>query len=114
MNVRKFVTPEILFGVKSRQYVGAMAKKFGAARVLLVTDPGLIKAGWTGEVLQLLQQAAVECHVYSQVTPNPRVEEIMAGAETFKEKNCDIIVTVGGGSVTDCAKGIGIIASNGG
>jgi alcohol dehydrogenase len=110
--LRKFVAPEIVFGAGARQLACRYAKNFGAERVLLVTDPGVIAAGWAGEVERALEAAGVAHSVYSGVTPNPRAEEIMAGAEHYRQRGCDVIVAIGGGSVIDCAKGIGIASSN--
>src|SRR5208337_1154331 len=51
-------------------------------------------------------------HLFSAVTPNPKAEEVMAGAEEYEREHCDTIVVIGGGSPIDCAKGIGIVSSN--
>ncbi len=113
-NLRKFVAPEFIFGEGSLDLVGRYAKNFGAEKVLVVTDPGVVVAGWSGRVVDNLQTSGVECLVYSQVSANPRAEEVMAGAELFLSQGCDLLVAVGGGSPIDCAKGIGIVSSNGG
>lgn len=110
--LRKFVAPEVVFGPRARQLAGQYARNLGAEHVLLVTDPGVIGAGWAGEVEASLEQADVGYSVFSGVSPNPRAEEIMAGAEQYRLRACDVIVAVGGGSVIDCAKGIGIVSSN--
>ena len=110
--LRKFVTPEVIFGVGARGLAGRCCKNLGARRAFLVTDPGVIAAGWADEVAHSLREAGVEFSVYSGVTPNPRAEEVMRGAELYSGKACDIIVAVGGGSAIDCAKGIGIVTSN--
>jgi alcohol dehydrogenase class IV len=111
--LRKFVAPEIVFGVGARQLAGRYARNLGAERVLLVTDPGVTAAGWAAEVERSLAEAGVARGVFAGVSPNPRAEEIMAGAEVYREQGCDVIVAVGGGSVVDAAKGIGLASSNG-
>ena len=110
--LRKFVAPEFLFGVGALDTVGRYVRNLGARKVLVVTDPGVIAAGWTGKVLASLEEQKILHAVFSRVTPNPRAEEVMEGAEFYKQEACDIIVSVGGGSPTDCAKGIGIVSSN--
>jgi alcohol dehydrogenase len=112
--LRKFVIPEFVFGLGARQLAGRYARNFGASRVLVVTDSGIIAAGWAREVTAGLEAAGVSCHIFSELTPNPKAEEVMAGAEVYARQGCDTIVAVGGGSPIDCAKGIGILSANGG
>jgi alcohol dehydrogenase len=111
--LRKFVSPEIIFGAGSRHSVGNYAKTFGARKVLVVSDPGVIAAGWVADVEASLQAQGLEYFIYSNVSPNPRVEEVMLGAELYREHHCDVIVAVGGGSPMDCGKGIGIAVAHG-
>ncbi len=110
--LRKFVAPEFLFGVGALGSVGHYARNLGARKALVVTDPGVIAAGWSGKVLASLEEQKISYAVFSRVSPNPRAEEVMEGAAFYKQEACDIIVSVGGGSPTDCAKGIGIVSSN--
>jgi len=112
LELRKFVAPEFLFGVGALETVGRYVKNLGARKVLVVTDPGVIAAGWTGKVLASLDEKKIPYAVFSRITPNPRAEEVMEGADFYKQEACDIIVSVGGGSPTDCAKGIGIVSTN--
>jgi alcohol dehydrogenase class IV len=111
---RKFVSPEIVFGNGSRKLIGRYAQQFQATRVLVVSDEGVINAGWTKDVADSLVNAGLEYELFTHISPNPRSEEVMEGAEIFRSKKCDLIVSVGGGSPMDCAKGIGIVGSNGG
>ncbi|HWP96538.1 MAG TPA: alcohol dehydrogenase-like regulatory protein ErcA [Syntrophomonadaceae bacterium] len=110
--LRKFVTPELVFGAGARHLAGRYAKNLGARKVLLVSDPGVILAGWAAEVASSLESAGIPFTNFSQVSPNPRAEEVMMGAEVYLSENCNVIVAVGGGSPMDCAKGIGIVSSN--
>ncbi|WP_172151317.1 MULTISPECIES: alcohol dehydrogenase-like regulatory protein ErcA [Pseudomonas] len=110
---RKFVSPEIVFGAGCRHSVGNYASNFGARKVLLVSDPGVQAAGWVADVqASLLRQGISHC-LYTQVSPNPRSEEVMLGAELYRSQGCNVIVAVGGGSPMDCAKGIGIVVAHG-
>ncbi|UQG61340.1 iron-containing alcohol dehydrogenase [Marinobacter sp. M3C] len=111
--LRKFVSPEIVFGAGSRKSVANFASNFGAKHVFLVSDPGVAAAGWVGEIVTLLTDAGIRTTVYTGVSANPRVDEVMAGAELYKSSECDVIVAIGGGSPMDCAKGIGIVVSDG-
>jgi len=111
--LRKFVSPEIVFGAGSRKSVANFASNFGAKHVFLVSDPGVAAAGWVAEIVTLLTDAGIRTTVYTGVSANPRVDEVMAGAELYKSSECDVIVAIGGGSPMDCAKGIGIVVSDG-
>jgi len=111
--MRKFVAPEFIFGVGARKRVGYYARNMMARRVFLVSDPGVIAAGWMQDVRDALTEAGVESFLFKDVTPNPKDHEVMAGAVQFARERCDVIVAVGGGSAIDCAKAIGIVHANG-
>jgi alcohol dehydrogenase class IV len=112
LQLRKFVSPELLFGAGSLELAGRYAKNFGATRVLVVTGKHLLQIGWPRKVMASLEGEGLEYSVFSDVTPNPRAEEVMRGAEYYEKEGCNVIVAVGGGSPTDCAKGIGIVSAN--
>jgi alcohol dehydrogenase len=113
MELRKFVTPEIVHGAGARHLAGRYARNIGATRVLVVSDPGVVASGWTAEVMGSLEAEGIASRTYTAVTPNPRTGEVAAGVEAALEVGCDAIVAVGGGSPMDCAKGIGIELANG-
>lgn len=110
--LRKFVAPEFVFGVGSRLLAGRYAKNMGGRKVLVVSDPGVVAAGWTRDVTNSLEEAGLPYALFTAVTPNPKVEEIMAGVAVYESEQCNMLVAVGGGSPIDCAKGIGIVSSN--
>jgi len=110
--LRKFVAPEYIFGVGARSLAGRYAKNLGGHKALVVSDPGVVEAGWTQDVIDSLEEAGLSHVLYTGVSPNPKVQEIMAGAAVYQERNCNVLVAVGGGSPIDCAKGIGIVSSN--
>lgn len=113
LELRKFVAPELVFGIDARLMAGRYAANLGVKKALLVTDANVIAAGWTGDVEASLAEAGIETRRFTGVSPNPRDGEVMAGAVCYREHCCDALVAVGGGSVIDCAKGIGIVISNG-
>lgn len=112
LELRKFVAPEFIFGDGARKLAGRYAKNLGARKVLVVTDPGVVGAGWTQQVITSLEAANIASVTYSHITANPRAEEVMKGATIYRSEGCNAIVAVGGGSPMDCAKGIGIVSSN--
>jgi len=112
LELRKFVAPEFVFGAGSFDLVGRYARNFGGKRVMVVADQGIIDVGWCAQVVANLADEDIDCRIFSAISQNPRAEEVMAGAAFYAENGCDVLVAVGGGSVMDCAKGIGIAATN--
>lgn len=112
--MRKFVAPEFIFGIGARHRVGYYAQNMQARRVLIVTDPGVAAAGWLTELIENLEESGIPAVVFDAVSPNPKDHEVMAGAARYRDEGCDVIIALGGGSVIDCAKGIGIVSANGG
>jgi len=110
----KFHAPEIVFGVDSLAEAAHAALRLGAVRPLLVTDSGLIEAGWVAELITHLTDQGVALQVFSELTPNPKDHEIAAGHQYYRSHGCDVLIALGGGSVIDAAKGIAILAANGG
>ena len=112
--IRKFVTPEIVFGTGAIELAGQYIEKFSCRKAIVVTDPGVRQAGWADIACQSLAARNIEYLIYDNVCPNPRDQQVTEGAVTYLENACDCILAVGGGSPMDCAKGIGIIVSNNG
>ena len=112
LDLRKFLVPEIVYGAGAMELAGRHASNFGATKVLIVSDPGVIDAGWTAKVESSLYEMKIPYAVFSAVTPNPKDHEVMAGAEVYRREKCDLILAVGGGSPMDCAKGIGVVVGN--
>jgi alcohol dehydrogenase class IV len=110
--MRKFVAPEFIFGDGALDLVTRYARNFGARKPLIVTDAGVLAAGWPGRVTTNLDEVGLDYAVFSQVSPNPRDAQVMAGAEFYREQGCDTVIAVGGGSPMDCAKAIGIVSTN--
>lgn len=112
LTLRKFLSPEIVYGEGALKLAGRHAANLGATKVLVVTDPGVQQVGWTLQVEESLHEMGLSHVTYNNVTPNPKDYEVMEGAEVYLRETCDLIVAVGGGSPMDCAKGIGVVAGN--
>ena len=110
----KFHAPEVVFGLGSLGEAGFAAARLGARRPMVVTDPGIIEAGWCDELLGYLREARLTPVVWSAVTPNPKDHEIHAAYERYVEEGCDVLIALGGGSCIDAAKGVAILSGNGG
>ncbi len=111
---RKFVVPEIITGDNSRMYAGRYTKNFHSDTVLIATDGNIFRQKWMCEILQGLDETGTEYVIFSDIEQNPRDYNVMAGADAYLSEECTGILAIGGGSVLDCAKGIGIVTANGG
>ena len=84
----------------------------GFKKAFVCSDPDLIKFNVTSKVLAVLDEAGIPYEVYSNIKPNPTIQNVQTGVETFKKSGADCIVAVGGGSSIDTSKAIGIIVNN--
>lgn len=84
----------------------------GYKKVFVCTDPDLVKFGVSTKVTDLLDEAGIAYSVYSDIKPNPTIQNVIDGVEAFKAAEADSIVTTGGGSAMDTAKAIGVIITN--
>lgn len=87
-------------------------KARGFKKAFITSDPDLIKFGVTDKITNLLDKNNIEYYVYSEIKPNPTIENVKGGVEAFKKSGADCIVAIGGGSSMDTAKAIGIIIAN--
>ena len=94
-----------------KEIVG-IAQQKGFKHVFVASDPDLIKFGVTAKVTDLLDEAKIPYTVYSNIKPNPTIENVQSGVKAFKECGADSIITIGGGSSMDTAKAIGVIITN--
>ncbi|QYJ02633.1 iron-containing alcohol dehydrogenase [Nocardioides panacisoli] len=110
----KFHAPEVVFGPDSLGEAGYAAGRLGARRPFVVTDPGIVEAGWVDQLLPLLRAEGLSPVVWTDVTPNPKDHEIHRAFDRYRESECDVIVAIGGGSCIDAAKGVAVLSGNGG
>ena len=109
----KFLVPDVIFGRDVLSQVGQAARHQGGIHVLVVSDPGVVRAGWTGEVLRHLSGAGVAAELWDGLTPNPKDGEVTSGCAAYTESGCYVLVAVGGGSSIDAAKAIAVLATGG-
>lgn len=112
LELRKFVAPEYIFGLEARKLAANYSKKLGGEKIFVATDKGIENTIWIKELELSLQQEELEFVIYNKISPNPRNFEVMEGAQVYLENKCNLILAIGGGSVMDCAKGIGIVVTN--
>ena len=87
-------------------------KARGFKKAFVCSDPDLIKFGVTKKVTDVLDNAAIDYEIYSEIKPNPTIENVQTGVDAFKKSGADCIVAIGGGSSMDTAKAIGIVIEN--
>ncbi len=92
--------------------IATEAKGRGFKKALVCSDPDLIKFGITKKVLDVLEGAGLAYDVFSEIKPNPTIENVQSGVKAFKDAGADYLIAIGGGSSMDTAKGIGIIITN--
>ncbi|APF21623.1 1,3-propanediol dehydrogenase [Clostridium butyricum 60E.3] len=115
MRMYDYLVPSVNFmGANSVSVVGERCKILGGKKALIVTDKFLkdMEGGAVELTVKYLKEAGLDVVYYDGVEPNPKDVNVIEGLKIFKEENCDMIVTVGGGSSHDCGKGIGIAATH--
>ncbi|PTT72816.1 L-threonine dehydrogenase, partial [Pseudomonas sp. HMWF007] len=89
-------------------------RNYGFRKALIVTDAGLAKAGVATMVAEKLAMQDIDSVIFDGAKPNPSIANVESGLALLKESRCDFVVSLGGGSPHDCAKGIALCATNGG
>lgn len=113
MAVNRFVLNGISYhGHGAIKEIPGLIKARGFKKAFVASDPDLVKFGVTANVTNLLEENGIEYTLYSDIKPNPTIENIQNGVEAFKESGADMMITIGGGSSMDTGKGIGIIINN--
>lgn len=115
MSVNTYFIPTInSIGQGSVNEVGNHIKSLGGNKVLIVTDEMLAKLGMAEKVKGILVEAGLKVVIFDGAQPNPTDLNVAAALAMWNEQSCDSIVSLGGGSSHDCAKGLGLVAANGG
>ena len=104
----------VVFGSGTINRLGALAKELHGTKVLLVTDPGIERAGHSARGIESLRAAGLDVVLFQDVQPNPTTDDVDHGLAIARERQIDLIVAIGGGSAMDCAKGINFLLTNGG
>lgn len=104
----------LVFGPGTLARIGELAKENGGKRALVVSDPGIVRAGYTTRAVSYLVEAGLEARVFGAVRENPSTKDVAACVEVAREFGADFIIGLGGGSSMDTAKGCNFILTNGG
>ncbi|MGL4363812.1 MAG: iron-containing alcohol dehydrogenase [Bacteroidales bacterium] len=109
-----FLPTRNIFGEGAVNETGDLVASLGVKKVLLVTDAFLSKSGMANDVVTILKKSNVEAHIFDGAEPNPTDINVEKGVVAYNQYKCDGIISLGGGSSHDCAKGIGLVVTNGG
>ncbi|MBU9711180.1 iron-containing alcohol dehydrogenase [Evansella tamaricis] len=104
----------IEFGNGAVSTVADHVKALMGTKVLLVSDPGVQKAGVTQKLIDVLDQAEIPFRIFNEIEPEPDIEGVMVGRDLAVQEGCDCVVGLGGGSALDTAKAIGVMLGNDG
>ena len=111
--VNRFVLNETSYhGAGAIKEIATEVKGRGFKKAFVCSDPDLIKFGVTKKVTDVLDNADIDYEIYSEIKPNPTIENVQTGVVAFKASGADCIIAIGGGSSMDTAKAIGIIIKN--
>lgn len=109
-----FIPTVNLLGAGSINDIGERVKGLGGTKVLIITDAGLAKLGMADKVKGLIEDSGLKAVIFDGAEPNPTDKNVDAGFKVWTDRKCDTIISLGGGSSHDCAKGVGLLAANGG
>ena len=113
MAVNRFVLNGVSYhGHGAIGEIPGIIKAKGLKKAFVASDPDLVKFGVTSKVTDLLEKNNIPYALYSDIKPNPTIENVQNGVKAFKEAGADFMITIGGGSSMDTGKGIGIIVNN--
>lgn len=109
-----FIPAVNMMGAGSLEEAMVAIRNYGFKKALIVTDAGLAKAGVASKIVDLLGQQDIAAVVFDGAQPNPTAGNVEKGLELLKSSGGDFVISLGGGSSHDCAKGIALVATNGG
>ena len=113
MAVNRFVLNGISYhGHGAINEIPGIVKAKGFKKAFVASDPDLVKFGVSAKVTDLLAENGIEFELYSDIKPNPTIENVQHGVDAYKASGADFMITIGGGSSMDTGKGIGIIVNN--
>ena len=113
-NASFFMPTVSLFGANVLSELADRVKSLGGNKPLVVTDKGMTELGYTKQVTDLLEQAGIAYAVFDETVPNPTDKNVEQGVAAYQQGQCDMLISLGGGSAHDCCKGVGLVVSNGG
>ena len=113
MSVNRFVLNGTSYhGHGAINEIPGIVKAHGFKKAFVASDPDLVKFGVTAKVTDLLEKNGIAFALYTDIKPNPTIENVQHGVEAYKQSGADFMITIGDGSSMDTGKGIGIVVNN--
>ncbi|MEK1909803.1 MAG: L-threonine dehydrogenase [Pseudomonas chlororaphis] len=109
-----FIPAVNIMGIDCLDEAMVAIRNYGFRKALIVTDAGLAKAGVAGMIAEKLAMQDIDSVIFDGAKPNPSIGNVEKGLAHLQQSGCDFVVSLGGGSPHDCAKGIALCATNGG
>lgn len=109
-----FIPRTTLVGMHAAQAIPDRLEQLGGKKPLIVTDQGIVKTGILKQITDILDDHGMKYEVYDGTVPNPTTQNVNEATAAYKEKGCDSLISLGGGSSHDCCKGAGLLIANGG
>lgn len=114
MSTYYYLPTRNVFGEGSVKEAGELGISLKMKKTMIVTDAFLAGSGMADKVAEIYKSAGIDSHIFAGASPNPTDKNVENGVKEYQDNGCDSIVSLGGGSSHDCAKGIGLVVSNGG
>ncbi len=111
----EFRTPQrILYGIGCYKKIAELIKEMKKEKVLLVTGKKVIETSYVKEIINSIESMNVKIEIFNEIPKEPEMDFVYNGLKIYEENNCELIIAIGGGSIIDTAKGIALLATNGG
>ena len=111
--VNRFVLNGVSYhGYGAIKEIPGIVKSKGFKKAFVASDPDLVKFGVTAKVTDILKESGIDFTLYTDIKPNPTIENVQHGVDAYRASGADFMITIGGGSSMDTGKGIGIIVNN--
>ncbi|HOQ67789.1 MAG TPA: iron-containing alcohol dehydrogenase, partial [Candidatus Atribacteria bacterium] len=104
--------PQIYFGEGEGKKTGELVKRWGKKALLVTGKKSMQETGILDEILQSLEEAGVQCSIFDQVEPEPSLETVDGGLDIAYREQCQLVISLGGGSAQDCGKAIAGLCGN--
>jgi alcohol dehydrogenase class IV len=111
---RFVMNTEIIYGIGASERIGSMVQELGRKKSLIISDPGVVKAGLLAPIQHHLTAKGISVDVFDDIEQSSSVDSVDRGAALIQRNGVDVIIAIGGGSAVDSGKAMGLVAANGG
>ncbi|MEM3406367.1 MAG: iron-containing alcohol dehydrogenase [Candidatus Aenigmatarchaeota archaeon] len=108
------IPQRIIYGIGCYKKIIELVKEMNSRNILLVTGKKVIETNYVKEIIESIKKMNINIEIFNEIPKEPEMDFVYNGLKIYEEKNCELIIAIGGGSVLDTAKGIALLATNGG